>query len=148
MRVDLAPAWVLEQFRARYPEAEPAALFHRVVTAARSWRGQVEEAEARARDGRGNTYVYQLDFEAAQHTDDIGLAFGTTGQLSPARARMSAQVMDAFVRFARSGDPGWPAYDLATRQTMIFDVASRVESDPRGWERALFARVPYVQPGT
>jgi para-nitrobenzyl esterase len=108
----------------------------------------VEEAEARARQGRGNTFVYQLDFENAQHTDDIGLAFATTADESLARAAMSAAVMDAFVRFARTGDPGWPAYDLASRQTMIFDVASRVESDPRRWERELFARAPYVQPGT
>lgn len=148
MRVDLAPGWVVAQFRARYPEASPTELFHRIVTPARSWRGQVEEAEARARQGRGNTFVYRLDFENAQHTDDIGLAFGTTAGASPARAAMSATVMDAFVRFARTGNPGWPAYDLASRQTMIFDRNSRVESDPRRWERELFARAPYVQPGT
>lgn len=148
MRVDLEPGWVVEQFRARYPQASPVELFHRIVTPARSWRGQVEEAEARARGGRANTFVYQLDFENARHTDDIGLAFGTVPAPTPAQAMMSAQVMDAFIRFARSGDPGWPAYDLATRQTMIFDSESRVESDPRRWERELFARVPYVQPGT
>ena len=61
---------------------------------------------------------------------------------------MSDRVMDAFVRFARTGDPGWPAYDLAKRRTMIFDTASRVENDPRKWERELFARVPYIQPGS
>jgi para-nitrobenzyl esterase len=148
MRVDLEPGWVVAQFRARYPDVSPEELFHRIVTPARSWRGQVEEAEARARGGRGNTFVYQLDFEDAKHTDDIGLAFGTTAGESPARAAMSATVMDAFVGFARTGDPGWPAYDLASRQTMIFDRDSRVASDPRRWERELFARVPYVQPGT
>ncbi len=148
MRVDLEPGWVVAQFRARYPEASPAELFHRIVTPARSWRGQVEEAEARARGGRGNTWVYQLDFENAQHTDDIGLAFGTTAGQSPAHAAMSAAVMDAFTRFARTGDPGWPTYDLDRRQTMIFDRESRVEGDPRRWERELFARVPYVQSGT
>ena len=148
MRVDLEPGWVVAQFRERYPAASPTELFHRIVTPARSWRGQVEEAEARARQGRGNTFVYQLDFENAQHTDDIGLAFGTTAGASRARAAMSATVMDAFTRFARTGNPGWPAYDLASRQTMIFDRNSRVESDPRRWERELFARVPYIQPGT
>ena len=148
MRVDLAPGWVVAQFRARYPAASPEELFHRIVTPARSWRGQVEEAEARARDGKDNTFVYQLDFENAQHTDDIGLAFGTTASESPAHEAMSAAVMDAFVRFARTGNPGWPAYDLERRKTMIFDATSRVESDPRRWERELFARVPYVQPGS
>lgn len=148
MRVDLKPGWVVGQFRARYPEASPTELFHRIVTPARSWRGQVEEAEARARGGRANTFVYQLDFEQAGHIDDIGLAFGTTAGESPAKAAMSAVVMDAFTRFARTGDPGWPAYDLQTRKTMVFDTTSKVLDNPRAWERELFARAPYVQPGT
>ncbi|SBV34633.1 Carboxylesterase, type B [uncultured Sphingopyxis sp.] len=147
MRIDIHPEWVVAQFRARYPDAPPLELFHRIVTAARSWRGQVEEAEARARAG-APAFVYQLDFESAKHTDDIGLSFGTVPNPTPAQQAMSDVVMDAFVRFARTGEPGWPAYDLAQRQTMIFDTESRVESDPRRWERELFARVPYIQPGT
>lgn len=148
MRIDVHPGWVVDQFRARYPDASPLELFHRIVTAARSWRGQVEEAEARARDGRANTYVYQLDFRQAQHMDDIALAFGNTEPRDREQRAMSNRMMDAFVRFARTGDPGWPAYDLSHRQTMIFDRESRVASNPRHWERELFARIPYVQPGT
>ena len=148
MRVDIKPDWVVAQFHARYPQASLLELFHRIVTAARSWRGQIEEAEARARQGTANTWVYQLDFEQAMHTDDIGLAFGTVPDPTPAQARMSETVMDAFVRFARCGDPGWAPYDLEQRATMVFDTSSRVENDPRRWERELFARVPYIQPGS
>ena len=101
-----------------------------------------------ARTGIPNTFVYQLDFEDAKHTDDIGLSFGTVPNPTAAQTAMSNTVMDAFVRFAKTGNPGWEAYDLNDRKTMIFDVRSRVESNPRGWERELFARVPYVQPGT
>jgi para-nitrobenzyl esterase len=147
MRIDINPEWVQAEFRMRYPHVDPVTLFHRIVTAARSWRGQVEEAEARARAG-APAYVYQLDFEQAKHTDDIGLSFGTFENPTPARAAMSETMMQAFVRFARTGNPGWPAYDLKTRQTMVFDTQSRVVSNPRRWERELFARVPYVQPGT
>ncbi len=148
MRVDLDPQWVVDQFRARYPDDNATKLFHRIVTAARSWRGQVEEAEARARTGLANTFVYQLDFEDAKHTDDIGLSFGTVPNATAAQNAMSDTVMDAFVRFAKTGNPGWAAYDLTDRKTMIFDSESRVESNPRGWERELFARVPYIQPGS
>lgn len=148
MRIDAHPDWVVGEFRARYPKAEPVDLFHRIVTAARSWRGQVEEADARAKAGRGNSYVYQLDFEQAKHTDDIGFAFGTTPNPSTAQKAMSERIMDSFVRFARTGNPGWPSYELNTRKTMVFDTESRVVSDPRKWERELFARIPYVQPGT
>ncbi|HMT42940.1 MAG TPA: carboxylesterase family protein [Chakrabartia sp.] len=148
MRVDAHPEWIVAQFRARYPSESPDRLFHRIVTAARSWRGQIEEAEARARAGRENTFVYQLDFEDAKHTDDIGLAFGTIPNPTPAQRRMSETMMDAFIRFAHTGHPGWDAYDLTSRKTMVFNTVSRVESDPRRWERDLFARVPYIQPGS
>lgn len=147
MRVDIDPTWVVGEFRARYPTAEPLELFHRIVTAARSWRGQVEEAEARARAG-APAFVYQLDFEEAKHGDDIGLSFGTVPDATAEQQAMSDRMMDAFVRFARTGNPGWPAYDLKARRTMIFDTASRVVNDPRRWERELFARVPYIQPGS
>ena len=64
------------------------------------------------------------------------------------RVALSNHMMASVAQFARTGNPGWPAYDLGTRQTMIFDTDSRVESDPRRWERELFARVPYIQPGS
>jgi para-nitrobenzyl esterase len=148
IRIDAHPDWVASAFRARYPKSEPLELFHRIVTAARSWRGQVDEAEARTKTGRNNTFVYQLDFENAKHTDDIGLVFGTAPNPTPAQTRMSEIMMDAFVRFAKTGNPGWSSYDLRSRKTMVFDTESRVVSDPRKWERELFARIPYVQPGT
>jgi len=148
LRIDLKPEWVVEQFRTRYPADSPEQIFHRMVTAGRSWRGQVEEADARARAGVRKTWVYQLDFEQAKHTDDIGLSFGTFEDPTPARQAMSDRMMDAFVRFARTGDPGWTPYSLVRRETMVFDSSSRVVSDPRQWERELFARVPYIQPGT
>jgi para-nitrobenzyl esterase len=42
----------------------------------------------------------------------------------------------AWLAFAHTGDPNtaalprWPAYDAASRATMIFDLESRVENDP------------------
>ena len=58
------------------------------------------------------------------------------------------RVAEAFLRFARTGDPGWPAYTLPARGTMIFGATPHLESDPRRAERELFARIPYIQPGT
>lgn len=148
LKVDIDPAWVVAQFRARYPADNAEQIFHRMVTAGRSWRGQVEEADARARAGVRQTWVYQLDFEQAKHTDDIGLSFGTFENPTPARQAMSDRVMDAFVRFARTGNPGWASYTVPGRETMVFDTVSRLIKDPRKWERELYARVPYIQPGS
>jgi para-nitrobenzyl esterase len=160
LRIDILPEWVVAQYRARFPDWSPMQVFYDATTAGRSWRGQVIEAEARAAAGVP-AWVYQLDFASrtdprrgAFHTMDIPLVFGTigadgsqTGTDADARAASEA-MQQAFVSFARSGHAAWPRYDLKTRATMIFDVQSRVENDPRRWQRELFARVPYIQPGT
>lgn len=146
LRIDIKADWVVAQFRKRYPDYSPADLFFAAITTGRSWRGQVIEAEERAKAG-ASAFVYQLDFEQAKHTDDIGLSFGT-GVHTRAQRAMSDEIMASFVQFSRTGNPGWAPYSLARRETMIFDLVSHVESDPRQWERELFARVPYVQPGT
>ena len=147
LRIDIDPEMVVRTYRGWFPDLPPTGIFIKAVTAGRSWRGQIIEAEERAKAGYP-AYVYQLDFEDAKHTDDIGLSFGTTPDMTPVQQAMSERMMVAFARFARTGNPGWPAYDLASRKTMVFDTVSRVESNPRGRERDLFATVPYVQPGT
>ena len=162
LRIDVLPEWVVAEYRLRFPTWSPVEVFYDATTCGRSWRGQVIEAEERARAG-APAWVYQVDFGArtepergAFHSIDIALVFGTlgakgslTGTAADARAA-SAALQSAFVAFARTGDPGgaWPRYDLATRATMIVDARSRVENDPRRWQRELFARVPYIQPGT
>lgn len=166
LRVDILPEWVVAQYRKLFPSYTPEQLFFAATTAGRSWRGQLEEAEARAR-ANAPTWVYQLDFASpvepwrgAPHTFDIPLVFGTLdapGSISGTGAsarRVSDAMMSAFVAFARTGNPNgariprWPEYRLKDRATMIFDLPSRLEMDPRRAERQLFARVPYTQPGT
>ncbi|RZM20416.1 MAG: carboxylesterase/lipase family protein, partial [Sphingomonas sp.] len=162
LRIDILPEWVVSEYRLRFPAWSPVEVFYDATTTGRSWRGQVIEAEARARAGYP-AWVYQVDFTArtepargAFHSIDIALVFGTlaargslTGTAADARSA-SAAMQGAFVAFARTGDPGgsWRRYDLGDRTTMIFDARSRVEHDPRRWQRELFARVPYIQPGT
>ena len=160
LRIDVLPEWVVAEYRRLFPAYTPEQVFFAATTAARSWRGQIVEAEARARAGVP-AFVYQLDFASpvepwrgAPHTLDIPLVFGTLdapGSLSgtgPESQDVSRAMMQGFLRFARSGDPGWPAYTLADRTTMLFDAPPRVANDPRAGERRLFERIPYVQPGT
>jgi para-nitrobenzyl esterase len=166
LRIDILPEWVVAQYRAHFPDWSPREVFWGATTAGRSWRGQVIEAEARAH-ADAPTWVYQLNFgsradpeRGAFHTMDIPLVFGTlnadgsqTGTGADARAASKA-MQDSFVALAGTGDPNhaglarWPQYRLDTRTTMIFDTKSGVVNDPRAWQRELFARVPYIQPGT
>jgi para-nitrobenzyl esterase len=166
MRIDILPEWVVAEYRRHFPGWSPIDVFYAATTAARSWRGQVIEAEARALAGAPG-FVYQVNYASrtdprrgAFHTMDIPLVFGTldaagsqTGSAADARA-VSRAMQDSFVAFAATGDPNhpglphWPAYELRRRSTMIFDVEASVEEDPRAWQRELFARVPYIQPGS
>jgi para-nitrobenzyl esterase len=167
MRVDIRPEYVVAEYRKLYPGYSPSEIFFAATTAARSWRAAIIEAEERAKQAMANTYVYQLNWESpmraemgAPHGFDIPLVFGNldtesslTGTGREAQ-RVSAVMSDSFIAFARSGVPDherlpkWETYSLANRETMIFDDPPRLENDPRGAERRLFATVPYVQPGT
>ena len=51
---------------------------------------------------------------------------------------LAEQMSSAWIAFARSGNPGWRAYDLTDRPTMMFDVMSHVENDPFGAERRVW----------
>ena len=166
MRIDVAPEPVIAAYRQMYPDYSPSDVFFAATTAARSWRGAVIEAEARAAAGTP-AFVYQLDWRSpidggrrgAMHTDDIPLALDNvmaTGSRAqgPQAQPMAERLSKAFVALARDGDPNhaglpaWEGYDLTRRQTMIMDQPARMEDDPRGGERRLFAAIPYVQPGT
>lgn len=166
LRIDILPEWVVAQYRSHFPDWSPTDIFYDATTCGRSWRGQVIEAEARAAAG-APAWVYQVDFAArldprrrAMHMMDIPLVFGTlgaegsqTGTGADAQAASKA-MQDRFIAFAKAGNPNhagwenWPTYDLNRRATMVFDTRSHIENNPRAWQRELFARVPYIQPGS
>jgi para-nitrobenzyl esterase len=50
------------------------------------------------------------------------------------------RMSDAWLAFARTGDPGWDAYDPDARATMLFDVESRLTHDPLPQVRAILER--------
>lgn len=163
----LEPQAIVDQYRAWYPQYSPSQVFFSATTAARSWKGMVIASERRAEQG-APTWIYHLHWRSpmdggrygAPHTLDIPLVFGnleaddwTRAAVAAARP-LSEAMMDALIAFARSGDPNakgrveWPRFDLQRRATLVFDTRIRVEDDPRGAERRLFAPIPYLQPGT
>jgi para-nitrobenzyl esterase len=167
MRIDTDPAYVVAAYREHFPQMSPSDVYFAASTAARSWRGQVIEAEERAKAG-APAYVYQVNFQSpreggiygAPHTIDIALAFGNldaegsfTGVGANAEAA-SHQLQQAFIALAKTGNPNceaippWSPYTLEKRETMIVDTQCRMEDNPRQWERELFAKIPYIQPGT
>jgi para-nitrobenzyl esterase len=166
LRVDIQPEVVIAEYRQLYPHYSASEVFFAATTAGRSWRAAIIEAEERAKSG-SPAYAYQLDWATpkdggkfgAPHASDIQLVFdnldkpGATA-IGPQAQLMADQMCETFISFARTGNPNnkqiprWEPYTLPRRKTMVFDVPSHLEDDPRGAERRLFAKVPYVQPGT
>jgi para-nitrobenzyl esterase len=152
-------------YRAAFPEATPGELFERVQT---DWLFNVPSlrlAEAQLAGG-GPAHVYELTWPApgglgACHGLDIPLLFGTfeadlgmllfAGSEVPAEAReLSARFRSSWTAFARTGDPGWPAYDDRKRLVQVLDAAPEVvpypeEASRRLWEGHEFTELPLLK---
>lgn len=165
LRVDILPSLVIEQYKSWFPGISPTDLFFLATTAGRSWRAAIIEDEERAKAGTP-AFAYQVDWACpddkrrAQHMTDIPLVFDNTDKQgaitgNDERARKMAAVMsETFIAFAKTGNPNntliptWTPYSMAKRETMVFDLPPHLENDPRGRERQLFEKVPFIQQGT
>jgi para-nitrobenzyl esterase len=164
--VDMNAQYVVDWYRVRFPRMSPSEVFFAAATCGRSRPGHLIQAQERARLG-DKTWMYQLDFGSpveprlgAYHGFDIALAFDNCHQptsktgTGPEARTVAARMSEAFIAFARTGNPNnaaipaWAPYDLDQRPTMIFDVDTRVENDPRADERRLFQTAPFLKQGT
>jgi len=114
-------------------------------------------AEAQARH-QPRTYQYFFTWSSparrgtlgACHALELPFVFGTLDAPTmdrfagkgPEAEALSAQMMDAWIAFARGGEPGhaglpgWPAYDTERRATLVFDRACALAHAPLDAERA------------
>ncbi|MET8079032.1 carboxylesterase family protein [Streptomyces sp. NPDC005303] len=155
-------------YREAFPDASPTELYERVQTDWLFNMPSLRLAEAQAAGG-GRAHLYELTWPApafggtlgACHGLDIPLLFGTydadlgnllfagTGVPDEARA-LTAHFQSAWTRFARTGDPGWPAYDGDGRLTQVLDAAAEVRPYPeevsrRLWEGHGFPALPLLK---
>jgi para-nitrobenzyl esterase len=136
--------------RANRPGASPGDVFAALLTDRFFRLPALAVAEARAA-GPAPTYVYEFAWPSpvsglgACHSLEIPFVFdnlsadGADLALGPAPpAGLADRMHAAWIAFARSGDPGWPAFDDAY-PVMIFDAAGGgVQADPRGDERMIW----------
>jgi para-nitrobenzyl esterase len=159
---------IIAEYRRWYPNYTPSDAFFSITTAARSWRSLIIESERRVQQGGAPTYVFQLNWKSpmdggkwrAAHAMEIPFVFDNVKYgasqvgIGVDQQKMADIMSEVWIAFARTGNPDtpaiphWPTFDLKNRPTMIFDLIPRVENNPRGQERLLFAPVQYVQPGT
>jgi para-nitrobenzyl esterase len=165
--LDVEPRHVIARYRQLYPDYTPSEVFFAATTAGRSWPGHLIQAEQRARIG-APAWMYQLDFGSpidggklrAFHSFDIALVFdnldkpGSKTGTGPAARAVANQMSEAFLAFARTGDPNcaaipaWGTYELPQRATLVIDETSAMVDDPRREERELFSVAPFLKEGT
>jgi para-nitrobenzyl esterase len=148
---------ILQPYRdARAARSEATGAFELFLAAQTDHMARVPAdrlAEAQAAHQR-QVFMYRFDWRSpaangalgACHALELPFVFGTQ-RLVPAFAgkgpdadALATKVVDAWLAFARSGDPStdalhWPPFDAERRSTMILDRECRVEERPQEAER-------------
>lgn len=155
-------------YRKAYPGADPGRLFELVFSDWLFRMPTLHLAQAHAASG-GRTFLYELRAEApgsggvfgACHALDVPLVFGEpgslglmlTGEQPPAEFTVLGDLMRSeWLRFATSGEPGWPVYGTERRTTRVYDLQPDVapypeEASRRLWERHQFDALDLVPVG-
>lgn|GEM_PF-609164 len=114
-------------------------------------------------EAQGKTYVYQFNWKSPKYPEDIGAMHGTDlifswgnvesfpvpfgfkdGVPDAKTKKLSDGMLEAWANFAKTGTPSssnlpeWPEYEPQKRNTMVFDVDTKVVSDPKGHLRKLW----------
>jgi para-nitrobenzyl esterase len=144
--------YVIGEYRRSRPGATPWQLYI-AIGSARMTYGSIQLAEVHQRSAP--VWVYMFEFEAsrqslATHAAEVRFAFSNASDrpnAMPGAAQVEDAMSEAWIAFARDGDPGhpgiprWPTYNLGSRATMVFDVESEVVDDLRPIERQAHERV-------
>ncbi len=142
-------AAILAACRRRNPGATPFELMA-LIAAAPVRQAAVTQAERKAALGAAPAWLYEFAWRTpvldgkpgTYHSCEIAFVFDNvdryaayTGGAPEARA-LAAQISQAWINFARCGDPNhpalphWPACGAGRGQTMIFDDPCSVRDDP------------------
>lgn len=141
---------LIETYRKEVPKASPSEIFFLMVSDRAYCAPMMKIAERRAALKRAPTYFYYFAWETpvnggkmmSPHALEIAFAFDNTERSArftgggPRAAALADKMSDAWIAFARTGNPNtpklptWTPYDAAQRATMVLNDTSEVVSDP------------------
>jgi para-nitrobenzyl esterase len=150
---------VIDVYRQANPGATASDIYFLIASDHRYGAPVMKIAERRAALGKGPVFLYYFCWETpinggrlkSPHTIEIPFAFDNvkTSRMtagSPEAQALADKVSDAWIAFARRGDPNtpklprWPAFNPKDRPTMVFNNESTVQNDPiRDQRLAMFS---------
>lgn len=144
-------------FKRLRPRDAPTYWLTSLATASGTWINSIRLAERKLAQP-APVYMFRMDWETpfhggalkAPHGTEVPFVFDNADKrpvllgTGPVQRKLGAELSQAWIAFARSGDPSqprlaWPAYDTAARRTMIFDTVSHVTADPDREARLLLS---------
>ncbi|MER6504194.1 carboxylesterase family protein [Streptomyces sp. NPDC001455] len=146
-----------DAYRAAFPQATPEELIELVYSDALFRMPSLHLAQANQAAG-GTSFLFELQLTApasggvlgACHSLDVPLAFGTPDspagrhlfgdRPTPEVSVVSRELQRAWVRFATTGDPGWPAHRPRRRLTRVLDIESKTLPYPEEASRQIWER--------
>jgi len=146
---------VVDAYRQDFPDASASDLYFRIQADRGARRNAIAQAEMKAAQNAGGVYMYSFEWNTplrggelrAFHTADLPLELRLVE--FPETEALSRQLAGAWAGFARTGTPNgkglpkWPAYTLAARSTMVYDLPSGKAVDhPLQRELGLLASYP------
>ncbi len=154
------PDGLVQVYRDAAPDASPRAIYEAIGTDAVFRMPAIALAEAQS--AHASVWLYEFHREStafggslgAAHAVEIPYAFDNlgapgasffTGEATEAMQDLATRMADAWVAFARTGDPNgsalpsWEPYSPEARTTMVLDLDSEVADDPAGPMRAAWA---------
>ncbi|MEV7196231.1 carboxylesterase/lipase family protein [Streptomyces sp. NPDC093510] len=153
-RLHPTPARLVETYRKTRPEASNGELRSAIMGDALFGAGSWALAGAHTAHPASTTYAYEFAWRShalngelgATHAVELPFVFdvthlpqlrGPAALLGPDEppAELAARMHEAWIRFARTGDPGWAPYDDERRATMRIDTEWTLIDDPRSQER-------------
>jgi para-nitrobenzyl esterase len=151
---------VMSTYRKAHPNETSSGLNFLITTDRGMRMNAIRLSERKVAQAQAPVYMYLFAWQSpalggrlrATHTVEIPFVFDNTHipktmtSGGPEVKVLAGQTSDAWIAFARTGNPNhkalpaWPAYTMAQRATMVFDApACTVVNDPGRAERELWA---------
>ncbi len=141
-----APSALITMYKKVYPKKNLGELFSAILTSYQAQVPSVRFANAHSKNS-GGTFMYEFAWPSsvkngaygAYHGVELPFVFNTIdlvkgekGMLGPqgGPADLANKVQDAWVEFAKTGNPGWDPYNTRDRKTMLINNKWELQTAP------------------